>query len=613
MKKRSKGLCLVIVIFGLCFGFIGKAETVIWQKENNFEVKRKNPGIYKTPCIATEGMIDGLTVNWEFIGEVNVEISADGGKHYYPVINGVPKREGFVPGRFLCCRADIKTNSYLEKISISYTDNSGVMSTFGNQLLRGFLYVKDIAISGNNEMLFNYPVKIELEQICGPVRFTAADKQTVLKHYAQQTDNDGVSTFWVKVPQIPKKGASINVYYGNSQAVDLSSGESVFEFFDDFNSNELDENKWSYLPDLNGSLRTESGVLILNDSNVVSKSPLFRDRLRLEFKACLDNSVSDVQASIGEVSFYSSAFPEAEHVIAEYGEVKINENYPTKIGVDYLYSVGINGSNILFSRANIYDKEGLLEEDCVVEVETSIITTDEFLKLRSASPYGLTEKQRGASFDWVRVRKSVDPEPKVVAISRQKLANLIQAMPEGYISQNVSVPFPIRIITVYDFPKQAELIISADGRRNYLRGVEPEKYYYASKDDFVSGENLRWKINTSELTTKEKDFKKITVSYFPGLITLISPNDGEYFSAGDCIGINWSAQEYESDYPLRLEYSVDGGQNYQLIAEKVLNTGSFRWQIDDRVKGKTLVKISDYYNSKVFDILDQAINIGDKR
>ncbi len=600
------------VIFSLWILSTGKTETISWQERYSFQVDRKEPGIYKTPCITTEGVIDSITVNWEFEGEVDLEVSADGGRHYCAIVNGVPKKDGFVSGRTLCCRTQIKNNSYLKGINISYTDSSGVMGSFGNKFLRGFLYRKMIMISGSNRMVYNYPVKIEVENVDGPVRFTAADKETLLKHYFQDINNDGASAYWVKLPQIPQEGSVIYIYYGNVQAVDLSSGEEVFEFFDGFNGDSLDEDRWDYLPEINGSLEVKNGSLTLKDSALVSRQPILQDRLRLEFKSSLNNSTSDIQANVGEISFYSSAFPEAEHVIAKHGEVKVSEEYLMKTGVDYLYSAEINSPNILFSRENNQD-DMYSGEDCAISFKNNISMAGELFELKSASPYGTKEEKRGANFDWVRLRKIVYPEPVILSVSRQRLANLVQVIPEGYISQNISVPFPVRIVKAYDFPDEAELIISTDGRKNYLRNVESEKYYYASKGDFVAGRNLRWKVNTQKLTAKGKQLKKISIDYFPGSITLILPTGGDIFSVGEEIEINWSAQEYEDDYPLCLEYSVDEGKTYPMIAERVANSGIFYWHPEGNLKGKVLIKISDYYNAKIFDVLSQNIYVGERK
>ncbi|WP_297489916.1 DUF2341 domain-containing protein [Thermococcus sp.] len=50
---------------------------------------------------------------------------------------------------------------------------------------------------------------------------------------------------WTIVPRIPANGeVKLKLYYGNPNAQSRSDGEKVFEFFDDFNGNQLDTGKW---------------------------------------------------------------------------------------------------------------------------------------------------------------------------------------------------------------------------------------------------------------------------------------------------------------------------------------------------------------------------------
>jgi hypothetical protein len=47
------------------------------------------------------------------------------------------------------------------------------------------------------------------------------------------------------VPSIPAGESNITMYYGNSEAVSQSNGETTFDFFDDFSTTILDTNKWA--------------------------------------------------------------------------------------------------------------------------------------------------------------------------------------------------------------------------------------------------------------------------------------------------------------------------------------------------------------------------------
>ena len=62
--------------------------------------------------------------------------------------------------------------------------------------------------------MFNYPLHLNLSR--PDIYFTAADGQTPLYYYLDSSSaaqNDSLACY-VKVPQIPKEGAMIYLYYG---------------------------------------------------------------------------------------------------------------------------------------------------------------------------------------------------------------------------------------------------------------------------------------------------------------------------------------------------------------------------------------------------------------
>jgi len=118
-------------------------------------------------------------------------------------------------------------------------------------------YRRPVTITGGSSDQTNYPIKITLNTtITGgspypniksdgsDIRFTNSSG-TELTYWIQSWDNAGTSIIWVKVDSIPASGATIYMYYGNSQAVfasDCATNVSAtdncalnaFTFFDDF-------------------------------------------------------------------------------------------------------------------------------------------------------------------------------------------------------------------------------------------------------------------------------------------------------------------------------------------------------------------------------------------
>jgi len=120
------------------------------------------------------------------------------------------------------------------------------IQSLGFFVKRNFKYRRPVTIteqSGNN--LTNYQVLVELNstnfdfshaQTNGEdIRFTDASGN-FLSYWIEDWDAVNESAkVWVKVASIPANSSTvIYMYYGNSSLSSLSDGDSVFEFFDDF-------------------------------------------------------------------------------------------------------------------------------------------------------------------------------------------------------------------------------------------------------------------------------------------------------------------------------------------------------------------------------------------
>ncbi|WP_342304864.1 DUF2341 domain-containing protein [Methanolobus sp. ZRKC5] len=121
--------------------------------------------------------------------------------------------------------------------------------------------------SGNN--LINYQIPIVLDSSNfdfsiarsegEDIRFSSGDKQ--LQHWIEEWDvSMEEAVVWVKVPSIAANGsAKITMQYGNPDAVDVSSGSSTFELYDDFSGSSLFGNWESYTTG-GSELKVSNGV-----------------------------------------------------------------------------------------------------------------------------------------------------------------------------------------------------------------------------------------------------------------------------------------------------------------------------------------------------------------
>ena len=132
----------------------------------------------------------------------------------------------------------------------------GMASALSNSGGGDWKYYKQITIKENSgKKLTDFQVLVELNPSNFPtnaksdgsdLRFEDASGKE-LNYWIDDWDYSAKEAkIWVKVPSIPANGETkIEMYYGNPSAGAVSDGDTVFEFFDDFEGASLDLNKWN--------------------------------------------------------------------------------------------------------------------------------------------------------------------------------------------------------------------------------------------------------------------------------------------------------------------------------------------------------------------------------
>ena len=645
MKEKtllSTSITVLLMACGIIWGY-ALAETATWQAPIIHYLDLEGPKMFESETITAERTITGIVANWDFLGKVRLEVSANNGRDYTPIINGVPLDRGFVPGEQLRYRAFLAPQSKLKKVTLSFSDTQGTKQTFGNPQLSGFQFRKAIDILNPCEdELFNFQMQIKVgegrSQLTGKadvycegkieadfkdIRFTATDGETLLPFYLESvTGKPGarLATIWVKIPQLPKgeNPLKIYLYYGNSVTDDKSSATEVFDLFDDFADKELNPEKWGVYNELKGETSIVDSQLRLKNSAIFSRNFKLQDGI-IEFKATTEGScgiqgvVRDkkegaLYSAIGQ-TVYSSGFIGAEHTIAVGNMVKVNIGNPISSRKPYLYRVIAEGPNLTFER---YDAE---TQEKQAELRFSDIggLTEGYIGLKGEC----TSANTGAVYcDWIRVREYAAVLPKIIYIGKEEETNLAQFQGTGtYISKIVSTDFDVRIISA---ESKYLLGLSADGGRTYVKNTQDKKYYYASLKDFAAGRQLKWRIEQAPNTdgrapstdNREPNSGQVTLNYYPGTITVISPNGGEEWPVGSLREILWSAQEYEPNYLLKLEYSLNKGKTYKIIVNETVNNGRFYWRVPEgALSQEVLIKISDAKAPEIYDTSDKLFSI----
>ncbi|MDD4954095.1 MAG: DUF2341 domain-containing protein [Candidatus Omnitrophica bacterium] len=643
IESRKRGLWLGLLLV-LVFSQ-GRADTFTWQHPFVFYPHARGVEMYESETVATEEAVSAASANWDFTGKVRLEVSANNGRDYTPVVNGVPLDKGLTAGERLRWRAYLEPGSSLGRVSIS------TQETFGNPQLSGLKFRKVIEIKGPpDEELFNYQMKFKIGESVltegadlqcqgkaradfNDIRFTASDGETSLSFYLENisgTPGRRLATFWVKVPQIPReKLLRLYVYYGNPAAGGNSDAEEVFDFYEDFSGKELDPQKWEIYNELKGKAEIINSELRLENSRILSRDFKLSNGI-MEYQASSVGSCGitgiarekkepAIYASFGQAA-YSSAFPGAEHTIAVGDIVKVNIGAPITTNHPYIYRVSVDGLNLIFERDDAQDGKNQ------AQLRFSDIAgglTEGYIGLKGECAKG---SSGAVYFDWVRVRQYAKNLPQALASGKEeavelpdfsgvalsKEGNLVLA--KGAVSGRYTArPHPIDFNARVIVPQAGHpLGIRADTGAIYRKGAQPGRYYYVSRGDFVAGRRLQWQAEFSA-QDKQKELGRVSLDYYPGVITLLFPNGQEELAAGDYCDILWSAQEYEPGYLLKLEYSLDKGKTYRIITGSAANTGSYRWLVPGQLNSSAaLIRISDALEPGVFDLSDRAFSIREK-
>jgi len=254
----------------------------------------------------------------------------------------------------------------------------------------------------------------------GDVRFTDDDGTTLLDYWMEEYTDSDYAIFWVEVQDDLGTDQTIYIYYGKSGATTTSDGEATFLFFDDFDDGTIDTAKWTVQYDSGGNVTESNGVLTCTGgadgyhAGVYSTSQTY-SKCIIETKARAVNSAGT-----------------GEHT----PELKLNDNPTIKAPNSYADSIfWLEGTTDYIRRSyytgswtpeDIYStslpdtfhiyrivkdvssfKAEYVDPDYSVIASSSTVTISDFtfhvcLKVIDAV---------SAEFDWVRIRKYIDPEP----------------------------------------------------------------------------------------------------------------------------------------------------------------------------------------------------------
>jgi len=293
----------------------------------------------------------------------------------------------------------------------------------------GIWYKVTIDNSSNSNNLTDYQIRIEISNDenffsdCNnkkeAIRLFDDDKTTPLSYWIEEWDTtDHNARIWAKVPSIPASSTKIiYISVDQTRTEDESNGENTFLFFDDFDGEELDLDKWEVQGGATystiNSILTLIGTADASKKMVAKINPLNANNpFMVDARIKLSVNESRLWA-IGARSPLSISNPDQVYLtIAErWNEFYIrttNEGNTTKVRISYtqgqttfrIHSVG--GKTNLYKAYHAYSEKGTSsnptyqpDEDIYVQI-VAPKTYDPYAELYC---------------DWIKARKWTYPEP----------------------------------------------------------------------------------------------------------------------------------------------------------------------------------------------------------
>ncbi len=162
----------------------------------------------------------------------------------------------------------------------AYSSSSDIDTTTAGQIsiaaatdwvYTAWSYRQNIQITNSADLQTSYPVKLvipysaHMQSDFSDLRF--ARGTTELPFWIEDSESAAQATVWVNIDSLAAASdTEIQMYFGNDAASSESSGEDVFEFFDDFSASEVDEAVWRVNDYSTSMANIVDGELVLTSS-----------------------------------------------------------------------------------------------------------------------------------------------------------------------------------------------------------------------------------------------------------------------------------------------------------------------------------------------------------
>jgi len=143
-----------------------------------------------------------------------------------------------------------------------------------------------------------------------------------------------------------------------------------------------------------------------------------------------------------------------------------------------------------------------------------------------------------------------------------------------------------------------------------VESTQSDGFYSWEQIPAIAATNCRVRISdASDGSPSDISSELFSISPEPN-INLISPNGGETLQSGSSINITWNSINIAK---IRIDYTVNGGAEWKLIANNIESSGSYTWEnIPDVNSNQVKIKISDANDGIPSDISESNLSISNQ-
>lgn len=316
--------------------------------------------------------------------------------------------------------------------------------------LSGYSYRKKITITGQSGAGADYQVSLSIGDSSGgdfhleghctdfpnDIRFTDDDGGTELSYWIKDVAADPLEV-WIKVADSLESNVDIYVYYGKVGDSTTSSGDNTFIFFDDFNDNSLDTDKWTKRIELgtiteqNGRMECAGGIT----SGTYGHTCLDSVSLTTFRIGIIEGSVYLATSAIAEVGFRGGAdntgYKNRMDARASNGVSHLKPPYASWGFVGTQGTTPVSTGTWHPFKITVYDNGTTCTMTTVVAGQTKISTDNDYAtqsgRISLQNHYGSY-----AYYEDIRVRKYAATEPDFSAAAAEEV---------GYTPRHGAVTF----------------------------------------------------------------------------------------------------------------------------------------------------------------------------